>query len=104
MLQQQGAAEIIRLCVREDSRHAASALAGRLRRVGQALGFERIATYTLPEEGGASLRAAGWQQDMELAGGGEWSRPSRGREVATHPTARKARWWAALKKQAEIEL
>jgi hypothetical protein len=41
---------------------------------------------------------------MELAGGGEWTRPSRERAPSTAPTGRKVRWWAALKRQREIEL
>lgn len=103
-LQRQGVAEVTRLCVRDDVRHGASALAGACRRLGQALGFARLVTYTLPEEGGASLRADGWQSDLELAGGGEQDRPSRRRNPATHPIARKVRWWAPLKQQREIAL
>jgi hypothetical protein len=104
MLQAQGVCEITRLCVAPDVLHAASALAARVRLVAQALGFARCVTYTLAEEGGASLRAAGFQADMELAGGGEWSVPSRLREKANYPTARKVRWWAPLKAQGEIPL
>jgi hypothetical protein len=53
-------------------------LYGSLRRAALALGFVRLVTYTLPEEGGASLRASGWRCDGE-AGGGSWSVPSRAR-------------------------
>jgi hypothetical protein len=59
--------------------NASSALYGACRRVGQALGFERTITYTLPEESGASLRGAGFTLKGE-AGGGSWSRASRPRE------------------------
>ena len=45
------------------------------------------------EEGGASLRAAGWRTVGE-AGGGSWSRKSRPR-VDLHPTQSKIRWEAA---------
>ena len=102
-LQKQGVGEITRLCVQNDVRHGASALAGACRRLGQSLGFARLVTYTLPEEGGASLRAAGFQPDIELAGGGEGTRPSRPRPPADYPTARKVRWWGSLKQQKEIE-
>lgn len=47
-------------------------------------------TYTLPEEGGSSLRAAGWFCVGE-SGGGSWGRgdwPCEDR----HPTAAKLRW------------
>ena len=53
----------------------------------------RLVTYTLPEEGGASLRGAGWRCIGE-AGGGSWSRTARPR-VDAHPTQRKLRWEAA---------
>ncbi len=101
-LERQGVCELTRSCVLEDCRDAASALDGRMRRLAQALGFVRLTTYTLPEESGASLRAAGWQPDLELVGGGEWSRPSRLRNDATAPTSRKRRWWAPLRAQREM--
>ena len=37
-----------------------------------ARGYRKLITYTLPEEGGASLRAAGWRLLGER-GGGSWS-------------------------------
>jgi len=58
--------------------NACSMLYGALRRAAVALGFVRLVTYTLPEEGGASLRASGWREDG-AAGGGSWSAPSRPR-------------------------
>jgi hypothetical protein len=82
--------EITRLCVLPDHRNAASSLIGRVRRVAQALGYERVISYTLPEEGGFSLRATEANLDLR-SGGGEWSRPSRGREKADQPGA-KFRW------------
>jgi hypothetical protein len=63
-----------------------------------------LVTYTLPEEGGASLRADGWQADLNLIGGGEWDTPALRRNAPLHPTARKVRWWANLKAQSELEL
>lgn len=110
-LQRQGVAEMTRGCILPDlapsgphANGAASALDARVRRLAQALGFARCVTYTLPEEGGASLRGDGWQRDMELAGGGEGSRPSRARPPANYPTARKVRWWATIKAQPELEI
>jgi hypothetical protein len=103
-LDAQGAIELTRLCVLDDSRHAASALLARARRVAQALGFERLVTYTLPEEGGASLRAAGFQADFELVGGRVWDTPRRRRNEQLTPVARKVRWWANLRQQRELEL
>jgi len=103
-LQARGAAEVTRLCVLDDARHAASALLSRTRRAAQALGFRQLVTYTLPEEGGASLRADGWQQDLDLVGGGEWDTPSLRRNPPLHPVSRKARWWANLRVQVDLDV
>lgn len=56
--QANGDAELIRLCVLPHVEHAASALQGRVRRVAQVLGFRRLITYTLADEGGISLRCS----------------------------------------------
>ena len=52
-------------------------------RAGLAMGYKRIQTYTLPEEGGASLRASGWIEEG-LAGG---TVGSYGREATSHRPA-----------------
>jgi len=83
-------AEVTRCCVVPEARHAASALDARLRRLAQALGYDRTLTYTLESEGGASLRAAGARR-LGKSAGGEWSRPSREREAAAVPEP-KVRW------------
>lgn len=72
--------------------NACSALYGAARRAAWALGFERLITFTLPEEGGASLRGAGWKL-MGEAGGGKWGREGRPR-VDKHPTQIKMKWEA----------
>jgi hypothetical protein len=72
---------------------APSALYAAAWRAWRSLGGRRLITYTLPEEGGASLRGAGWRCLGE-AGGGSWSRASRPR-VDEHPTQIKLRWEAA---------
>ena len=61
-------AEITRVCT-DGTKNAASMLYGACRKVARAMGYDRIFTYTLPEEGGASLRAAGFKLDKEDAGG-----------------------------------
>ena len=61
-------AEITRVCT-DGTRNAASALYGACRKAARAMGYDRIFTYTLPEEGGASLRAAGFKLDKDDAGG-----------------------------------
>jgi hypothetical protein len=92
-------AEVTRLCSidpPQPSGHASgvcSMLYAACWRAARAMGYRKLITYTLPEEGGASLRAAGWRCIGE-AGGGSWSRKARPR-VDTHPTQAKLRWEAA---------
>ena len=62
------AAEITRLCT-DGAKNACSMLYGAARKAARALGHDPIFTYTLPEEGGASLKAAGFRLDKENAGG-----------------------------------
>lgn len=71
-------------------RNACSFLYGACWRAARALGYRKLVTYTLPEEGGASLRAAGFTLIGE-AGGGSWNCKSRPR-VDKHPTQTKLRW------------
>lgn len=84
-------AEVTRLCT-DGSRNCCSMLYAACWRAARAMGYRKLITYTLPEEGGASLRAAGWRVIGESKGG-SWSRPSRPR-VDTHPTQGKLKWQA----------
>jgi hypothetical protein len=81
--------EVTRLCT-DGTPNACSFLYGAAARVAFALGYRRIGTYTLPDEGGTSLRAAGWQLLGER-GGGSWSRGARHREDR-HPIEFKWLW------------
>lgn len=83
--------EVTRCCVLEGVKNAASKLYGAAWRAAKALGYTRIITYTLPSEGGVSLRGAGYKVLAEKAGGGSWDRSSRPR-VDTHPTQVKMKW------------
>jgi hypothetical protein len=80
-------------CCTDGAKNACSMLYGAAWRAARALGYRRLVTYTLPEEGGASLRAAGWKL-LGQAGGGSWDRKSRPR-VDTAPTQTKLAWEAA---------
>ena len=82
-------AEVTRVAT-DGTRNACSKLYAACWRAARAMGYLRCGTYTLPEEGGASLRAAGWTLIGE-AGGGSWDTPSRPR-VDRHPTQIKLRW------------
>lgn len=90
-LQDGWTAEVTRVAT-DGARNACSMLYGAAWRAARALGYRRLTTYTLPEEGGASLRASGWRCVGE-AGGGSWSCRSRPR-VDRHPTQTKLRWEA----------
>lgn len=81
--------EVVRVAT-DGTFNACSMLYGACRRAGKAMGYRKFVTYTLPEEGGASLRAAGWTLAGE-AGGGSWNCESRPR-VDRHPTQTKLRW------------
>ena len=86
--------EVTRCCT-DGTRNACSKLYSVVARVARLLGYERIITYTLPEEGGASLKAAGWTLEEMNAGGGTWHRPNIGRErTDSHPLGKKWRWAA----------
>lgn len=85
--------EVNRSCT-DGTRNANSMLYGACRRATWALGYKRLVTCTLPEEGGASLRAAGFRC-IGMAGGGPWSRGSRPR-VDLHPLQEKLKWEAVL--------
>jgi len=59
-------------------------------RAARAMGYRRLITYTLIEEPGTSLRAAGFKLLGE-SGGGSWDRSSRPR-VDLHPLQTKLKW------------
>lgn len=86
--------EVIRVAVKEGHPNGCSMLYAACRRAALALGWRKCVTYTLPEEGGASLRSAGWRVVAERTGGGTWSRQKRPR-VDRHPMQQKIRWEAA---------
>jgi hypothetical protein len=61
-------AEVTRLCTTGE-RNACSMLYGAAWRAAKAMGYRKLITYTLPEEGGSSLRGAGWTCLGEAGGG-----------------------------------
>lgn len=65
-------------CCTDGAKNACSMLYGTAWRATKALGFRRLITYTMPEEGGASLRASNWRCLGER-GGGNWNVKSRPR-------------------------
>ena len=91
-LQDGWTAEVNRVAT-DGARNACSMLYGAAWRAVKALGYKRLVTYTLPSEGGASLRAAGWRCIGE-AGGGNWNKTARPRVDSDHQQL-KLRWEAA---------
>jgi hypothetical protein len=81
--------EATRNCT-DGTKHAASMLYGAAWRACKALGYKRLITYTLIEEPGTSLKAAGWK-DVYTTDGGSWDCPSRPR-VDTAPIGQKRLW------------
>lgn len=81
--------EVTRCCT-DGTANVASMLYGAAWRAARALGYRRLITYTLAEEGGISLRAAGWRVVAQTTGG-SWSRDDRPR-VDSHPLGPKTLW------------
>lgn len=60
--------EVTRLAT-DGAHNACSILYAAAWRAARAMGYRRCVTFTLPEEGGASLRGAGWRCIGEAGGG-----------------------------------
>ena len=85
-----GATLEVNRCCTDGVQNGCSMLYGAAWRAAKAMGYRKLITYTLPQEGGASLRGAGWNCIGE-AGGGNWNVQSRPR-VDTDIQQRKFRW------------
>lgn len=68
-------AEVSRLCT-DGTPNACSFLYAAAAKTAFGMGYRRISTYTLPSEGGASLRATGWCF-VGARGGGSWNSNTR---------------------------
>ncbi len=82
--------EVTRLCVKRAYINSCSKLYAAARRIAREMGYRSLITYTLNEETGGSVRAAGFQF-MGKSMGGSWSGISRKR-VDKHPTGVKNLW------------
>lgn len=85
--------EINRVC--SDARYAdvCSKLYALMIRAGRSMGYRRFISYTLPEESGTNLKAAGFHFDgmtQERACG--WSSSKRPRSTEKYPKGAKSRW------------
>lgn len=91
--------EVNRVCVRRDvpaalTWNACSMLYGAAAREAKRRRFETVLTYTLEDEAGTTLRAAGYVP-VATTRGGPWGRKDRPRAVNA-PTCRKVRWERSL--------
>ena len=94
--------EVVRVAT-DGFKNACSFLYGACARAARELGYSRILTYTMAEEPGTTLKAAGWEPDGETPGR-SWSCPSRPRPtqgglfegVAMDTTGPKRRWLKRL--------
>jgi len=78
--------EVTRCCT-DGIKNGCSMLYGAAWRAARAMGYKKIITYTLDDESGISLSAAGWKI-IHKTRGGSWNCKSRPR-VDKHPTQRK---------------
>lgn len=81
--------EILRLCT-DGTPNVCSYLYSRAVKIAYLLGYEKVITYTLLSENGASLKASGFTLDG-VTRGGSWSCKSRPRTDKA-PTCQKKRW------------
>lgn len=86
-------AEVTRL-VTDRTPHAASMLYGACARACRAMGYDRVQTYTLAEEAGTSLLAAGWEREATVPGRA-WRRSDGSPRTTDQPGA-KVRWGRSL--------
>lgn len=76
----------------DGSRNANSLLYGACARAAFALGYCRVITYTQAQEGGASLRAAGWKVIAERPARPGWWAPSRPRDNGIYDATARQLW------------
>lgn len=81
-------------CCTDGVKNGCSMLYGAACRVAKALGYKRLITYTLKDETGVSLLAAGWKSLYDTPGR-TWSCKSRPR-INKHPIEQKTLWEAPI--------
>ena len=82
--------EILR-CATNGTKNSISKLYGAICRAADAMGYHTVQTYTLPEEGGASMRASGFTFLGE-AGGGQWKHTDGKPRRTDQPVQVKHKW------------
>ena len=102
--------EVLRLCT-DGTKNACSILYARSARIAKDMGYEKIITYVLEEEHGASLKASGWEIEECGVGGGSLENCTRRiddqiyyqgtlfGEREKYPTGKKNRWVKILEQE-----
>jgi hypothetical protein len=90
--------EVRRVCT-DGCANACSLLYGAAWKAAKSIGSRRLITYTLPEEGGASLRAVGWKA-VQGCGGKPWNHRKRQRQANPQSLIKKTRWEVCTKEYA----
>lgn len=100
--------EVVRCCT-DGTYNACSFLYSRAARIAKEMGYDKIITYILESEDGASLKASGWYLDADNVDGVNWNVPSRPRDIIEqqltifgeskpkYPSEKKKRWAKLLK-------
>lgn len=97
LLQVEGAAELLRLCVTPSSpKGANSKLYSRCKRIWQLMGGTKLHTYTLSKESGASMRGAGLKEPAATVAQAQWNRVARPRDERSLYEEPKIRWTETL--------
>ncbi len=86
--------EVNRTCT-DGTKNANSMLYGAAWRAAKALGYRRLITYTQADEGGSSLRAAGWEAVATRKPKKGWSVPSRPRDDSSYLSTTRTLWEAS---------
>lgn len=97
LLQIEGAAELLRLCVSPTApKGANSKLYSRAKRIWQLMGGTKFHTYTLTTEGRESMRGAGLKEPEAEVPPQQWDRKARPRDLKAIYDKPKVRWTETL--------
>lgn len=93
--------EVTRL-VTDGHKNACSILYAAAARIGREMGYEKIQTYILETESGASLIASGWELEDAKAGGGQWVYTNGKPRRTDQPVCYKQRWSKTLNIRKQV--
>lgn len=87
--------EVTRLCT-DGTPNACSKLYAQCARIAKEMGYEKIITYIMETENGASLKASNWILEDKSCGGKPWNHPGRPRPNEKN-ICKRQRWVKILK-------